>query len=166
MGARIESRQLPGIGVCQEIATKSGRRVAVVIRRTGERELVLSDPEDPDAARERIPLTDAEANALAEILGAPTVVAQLAGLQEQAEGLLTEQIPVAAGSRYDGRPLGDTKARTRTGASIVAVLRRGEVAPSPGPEFALQGGDLVVVVGTRDGIDGVAAILAGAFDPA
>jgi TrkA domain protein len=65
-------------------------------------------------------------------------------------------------SPFDGRPLGDTQARTRTGASIVAVLRGGMTHPSPGPDFVLRSGDLVVTVGTRDGIDQVARILDGA----
>jgi len=35
------------------------------------------------------------------------------------------------------------------------------VLPSPGPEFPFAAGELVVVVGTREGVDGVEAILAG-----
>ena len=58
------------------------------------------------------------------------------------------------------RKLGDTKARTRTSASIVAVLREGEVIVSPLPSFRFAAGDVVVVVGTRRGLDGVSAILA------
>ncbi|GAB3370636.1 hypothetical protein GCM10027452_30710 [Micromonospora halotolerans] len=85
-------------------------------------------------------------------------------MREQAAGLLTEQIAIPAGSRYVNRRLGDTKARTRTSASIVAVLRQGEVIVSPDPTFRFAAGDVVVVVGTRQGLDGVTAILAEA-DP-
>jgi TrkA domain protein len=42
----------------------------------------------------------------------------------------------------------------------VAVLRDGQVIASPGPEFVFQAGDVVVVVGTRQGLDGVSRILA------
>ena len=35
--------------------------------------------------------------------------------------------------------LGDTHLRTRTGASVVAVSRAGQVIPSPGPDFELVG---------------------------
>jgi len=98
------------------------------------------------------------------VLGASLMLGQLAGLRQQAAGLLTEQIAIPAGSKFVGRPLGDTRTRTRTGASIVAVLRDREVIASPGPPFVFEANDVVVAVGTREGLDGVTAILAGERD--
>lgn len=160
MNVEITSRVLPGIGVCQEVGLRDGHRVGIVTRRTGLRELVLYD-EDGDGAADTIALTDDEANAVAEILGAPQLTFRLAVLQRQAEGLIVEQLPVPADSPYAARPLGDTQARTRTGASIVAVLRHGAALPSPTPDFTLQAGDLVVTVGTQAAVDQVAHILDG-----
>lgn len=133
----------------------------MVTHRNGRRDLVLYDEDDPDASVADIPLTDDEADALADILGASLMLGQLSGLRQQAAGLLTEQISIPASSPYVGRQLGDTKARTRTSASIVAVLREREVIASPDPTFRFGAGDVVVVVGTRKGLDGVSAILAG-----
>ncbi|MCG5120804.1 potassium transporter TrkA, partial [Streptomyces sp. T7(2022)] len=62
---------------------------------------------------------------------------------------------------YAGRTLGDTQARTRTGASIVAVLRRTAAVPSPTPDFRFAIGDSLVVVGTREGVDAVAELITG-----
>ncbi|MBQ1023207.1 cation:proton antiporter regulatory subunit [Micromonospora sp. C95] len=160
MRVRVEQTALPGIGVRHELVTESGRRLGVVSHRSGRRDLVLYDPDDPDASAADIPLTDDEAEALADILGASLMLGQLSGLREQAAGLLTEQIAIPAASPYVNRPLGDTKARTRTGASIVAVLRDGEVNVSPAPSFRFAAGDVVVVVGTRHGLDAVTAIFA------
>ncbi|MDG4762913.1 TrkA C-terminal domain-containing protein [Solwaraspora sp. WMMD406] len=160
MRARVEQVALPGIGVRHDLLTESGRRIGVVSHRSGRRDLVLYDPDDPDASDADIPLTDAEAEALADILGASLMLGQLAGLRDQAAGLLTEQLMITAGSPYVGRTLGDTKTRTRTGASIVAVLRDREVLASPNPSFRFAAGDVVVVVGTRGGLDGVSGILA------
>jgi TrkA domain protein len=98
------------------------------------------------------------------VLGASLMLSSLAGLRQQAAGLLTEQIALPAGSRFVGRKLGDTQARTRTSSSIVAVLRDREVVPSPGPSFVFEANDVVVAVGTREGLDGVTAILAGDSD--
>lgn len=151
---------LPGIGVRHDLITESGRRVGVVSHRSGRRDLVLYDEDDPDACTADIPLTDDEAEALADILGASLILGQLSGLREQAAGLLTEQISIPAGTRYVGRQLGDTRARTRTSASIVAILREGQVIVSPDPSFRFEAGDVAVVVGTRQGLDGVIAILA------
>ncbi|KXK59237.1 potassium transporter TrkA [Micromonospora rosaria] len=160
MRVRVEQTALPGIGMRHELMTESGRRLGVVSHRNGRRDLVLYDPEDPDACQADIPLTDDEAEALADILGASLMLGQLSGLRDQAAGLLTEQIAIPAGSTYVNKRLGDTKARTRTSASIVAVLRHGEVIASPDPSFRFAAGDVVVVVGTRKGLDGVTAIFA------
>ena len=160
MNVDITSRVLPGIGVCQEVGLRDGHRLGIVTRRTGLRELVLYD-EDGDGAADTIALTDDEADAVAEILGAPQLTFRLAVLQRQAEGLIVEQLPVPADSPFAARPLGDTQARTRTGASIVAVLLHAAALPSPTPDITLQAGDLVVTVGTQAAIDQVAHILDG-----
>lgn len=160
MSLQIESRVLPGIGVCQELELHDGRRVGIVNRRDGHRDIVIYD-EDGEGAIGSITLDDDEANAVAELLGAPQLVMRLSDLQRDASHVLTEQLPVGAGSPFAGRPLGDTQARTLTGASIVAVLRGATTHASPGPDFVFQAGDLVVTVGTRQGLDDVARILDG-----
>jgi TrkA domain protein len=157
----VEAVALPGIGVRHAFATRQGRQVGVVSHRTGRRELVIYDTADPDACSEVIALTEGEADALAELLGAPRIVERLAAIREQVAGLVTDQVPIPPTSPYAGRTLGDTQARTRTGASIVAVLRRSEVIPSPAPDFLFQAGDVVVVVGTPEGVERVAEILSG-----
>ncbi len=143
-----------------DMVTESGRRLGVVSHRNGRRDLVLYDPDDPDGCSADIPLTDDEAEALADILGASLILGQLSGLREQAAGLLIEQIPIPAASTYVNRPMGDAKIRSRTGASIVAVLRAGEVIVSPAPTFRFAAGDVVVVVGNRQGLDAAGAIFA------
>jgi TrkA domain protein len=160
MSLSVTSRGLPGIGVCQELELHDGARVGVVTRRSGKRDLLVYDAEDPDAAAARVVLTESEALVIAELLGGPQLVSQLAAIN-QADGLVVEQLPLGTDSPFVGRPLGDTKARTRTGASIVAVLRDSVAMPSPGPEFILQAHDLVAVVGTQEAIDQLSAILDG-----
>lgn len=164
MGLRIESRVLPGIGVCQELELHDGRRMGVVTRRNGHRDIVIYDDEG-DGAAAAITLDDDEANVIAELLGAPQLVTRLTDLQRSVDEVITEQLPIPRTSSYAGRPLGQTQVRTRTGASIVAVLRDGSTHASPGPDFVLQAGDLVVTVGTREGLDEVARILDGGAPP-
>jgi TrkA domain protein len=156
----VERTTLPGIGVRHDLLTETGRRVGVVSHRNGRRHLVIFDADDPDSSVDSVPLTDDEAEALADILGASLMLGQLAELRQQAGGLLTEQVPITPGSPYAGRPLGHTRARTRTGVSIVAVLRERKVIPSPGPDFVFEAGDTVVAVGTRNGLDNLTEILA------
>lgn len=156
----MEQTALPGIGVRHDMVTEAGRRIGVVSHRTGRRDLLLYDRDDPDACLASLRLTDDEAEALADLLGASLMLGQLAGLRQQAAGLITEQVGLPPSSPYVGRPLGHTKVRTRTSASIVAVLRGGQVIPSPGPEFVFEASDVVVVVGTREALDRVTRILA------
>jgi TrkA domain protein len=155
----VQETALPGIGLRYDFVTRAGRRVAVVSHRTGQRELVVYDRDDPDAGREVLRLTGEEGDVLAELMGAPRIVERLANLHRQVEGLVTRQLRIEAGSPYAGRTLGDTQARTRTGASIVAVVRGSQVVASPRPDFRFDPADIVVVVGTPDGTDGVARLL-------
>jgi TrkA domain protein len=155
----IERVNLPGIGMRHSFTTGRDRRLGVVSHHTGRRDLVIYDKDDPDSAVVSVALSGAEANALAELLGTARLVERLTELNRQVEGLVTEQIAVAEGSPYAGRTLGDTAARTRTGASIVAVVRDRQVFASPRPDFRFDPGDVVVVVGTAEGTNGVARIL-------
>ncbi|MFE0423563.1 FGGY family carbohydrate kinase [Streptomyces sp. NPDC058953] len=74
--------------------------------------------------------------------------------------LVTEHIQIGTRSPYIGEVLAETRARARTGASIVAVLRRTGAHPSPGPDFRFALGDTLVAVGTREGVDALAEIIA------
>lgn len=161
MPAHVERAELPGIGIRHDINTEAGRRLSVVTFRDGRRELAIADEDDPDRAEDTLPLTDDESIALSEVLGGSLILTQLAGLREQVAGLYTEQIPVRADSPYVGRPLGETRARTLTRCSIVALLREDQVVPSPGPDDVFGAGDSLIVVGTRDGIDKLVRILNG-----
>lgn len=161
MAVRIEQVDLPGIGTRHDVITESGRRIGVVSLRTGERELAIFDRHDPDTSRDSIRLSEGEAAALADVLGASVLLGQLARLRETAEGLETEQLVIPGSSPYAGRLLGDTKARTRTSVSIVAIVRDAAVIPSPTPSQPIAAGDTLVAVGTRSGLDALANILAG-----
>ena len=155
----LERTKLPGIGLQHVMTTARGRQLGVISHRTGRRDLVVYDKEDPDSCIATVALTGEEANAIAELLGTGRVLEHLAELQRQVGGLNTEQLPITPGSPYDGRPLGDTRARTRTSASIVAVVRDKRIIPSPTPDFTFTAGDYVVVVGTAEGTTAVARIL-------
>ena len=65
-------------------------------------------------------------------------------------GLETEWVGLPEGDTVVGKSIGELQIRSSTGASIVAVVRGEEVMPNPGPEVALQAGDLVGVLGTPD----------------
>lgn len=157
----VEETPLPGVGLRHDFLAGDGRRVGVVSHRNGHRELLVYSRHDPDAASCVVRLSGDEAEALAELLGAPRVVDRIARLHDQIEGLVTEGVEIAAGSRFDGRTLAETETRTRTGASIIAVSRNGVIMPMPRTDFRFRAGDTIVVVGTRSGVGEAATLLAG-----
>jgi TrkA domain protein len=143
-----------------DFVTRKGRRIGVVSRRDGTRDLLVFDEDDPDACRVSIRLTPEEADALAELLGAPRIVERLVRLREVTEGLVTDGVEIAPGSPYDGRTLGETRARARTGATVVAVIRDGRLIPAPDATFRFVAGDHAIVVGTPEGVRGLGRLLA------
>lgn len=150
---------LPGVGLRYEFDNSDGDRIGVIAKRSGDFEVVLYSAADLDVARPVFRLTEDEADALAQILGAPRIAERFADLTREVPGLDAGQVLVGTDSPYVDRPLGDTQARTRTGASIVAIVRDEEVLPSPGPAEFLRAGDTLVVIGTSDGINRVTRIL-------
>ncbi|MBF6158486.1 cation:proton antiporter regulatory subunit [Nocardia cyriacigeorgica] len=155
----VDVTALPGIGVRKDFEVKSGRRIGVVAHRDGDIDLIVSKLEDPDACAAQVALTTDEAAVLANLLGAPQLVSRLNDDHRDMPGITTRQLPISDESPYSGRTLGETQMRTRTKVSIVAVMRAGQLHPSPGPDFTFTVGDLLVVVGTPDGLDAAAKIL-------
>jgi len=152
----VKETLLPGVGLRYEFNNADGDRISVIAHRKGDFEMFLcTTPADPDKARKLFRLTDREAEALAQILGAPRMVESYADLTKEIPGLDAGQVGIGPHSPYAGRPLGDAKARTRTGASIVAIVRGDQVIASPGPGEILQAHDVLVVIGTADGIAAV-----------
>ncbi len=150
---------LPSIGLRYEFTSHDGDRIGIVARRSGDFEVVLYARDDPDQARPVFRLTDEEADAVAQILGAPRIAERFTELTREVPGIDAGQAHVRPGSPFVDRPLGDTRARTRTGASIVAIVRNDEVLASPGPAETLRANDLLVVIGTEEGIAGVEEIV-------
>jgi TrkA domain protein len=156
----IRRTALPRIGMRHELTTRSGRRLGVVSHRTGRRDLVIYDQDDADLACETVELDGDEANAVAELLGGPRVDHGLEELHRVAEEPVTVKLTIRDDSPYAGRAMGEAGVRTRTGASVVAVARAGRLFISPAPSFVFAPGDLVVVMGSTEGISAAADILA------
>jgi TrkA domain protein len=157
----IQETALPGVGLRHDFTTRDGRQLGVVSYRTGRRDLLLYDRDDPDACQEVIRLSEEESDALADLLGAARLTGRLAELQQQLEGLAISWLTIREDSPYAEGTIADTQARSRTGVSIVAVLRAQTAFPAPTPSFGFQAGDTAVVVGTPVGVRALASLLDG-----
>lgn len=149
---------LPGVGVKYEMSTRGGTPLSLVVNRDGGSVLIAYDARDPDRASLTVPLDDDESDALAGLLNGASMVHRV---EEAARlpGVETSRIGIDQGAPYDGRTLGETQARTRTGCSIVAIVRGVDVVTSPGPEERFYSGDILVVVGTGSGIEQLHTII-------
>lgn len=154
---RLSSTPLPGIGVRYDLTTRDSRRLSVVAHRDGHRTISAYRRDDPDACDLSVRLTTEEAATLIDALMPAHHTPNLLSTTDL--GLVAERIELPGSSHWNGRLLGESRIRTDTGASIVAVLRRAEAIPSPAPDFRLAGGDTLIVIGTREGVEAAAEIL-------
>jgi len=152
---------LPGIGVRYEFTSELGDHVGVVIRRDGKRDVALYDRQDPDSCRGTMELTDSDASKLAELLGGTNITARLDSLRHMVEGLAIEWVTMPKTGGLTGQTIGDGHIRTTTSASVVAVIRSDSGIPGPGPEFRLEPGDTVLVMGSEDAVSKARIILIG-----
>jgi TrkA domain protein len=157
--SEIREVKLPGVGVRYEFQTAEGRRIGVISHRSGLREIYLSRSDDPDEFKRLLSLSPDEARTMAELLGATRVAEQLSELQQRIEGLVIDWLPVREDSAYAGRTIGDAQIRSRTGVSVVAIMRGEDALPAPGPEEKLDSGDYLVVVGTARGVEQTVELL-------
>jgi TrkA domain protein len=151
--------KLPGIGVRYEFETSAGDRVGVVVRRDGRRDFVVYDEIDPDSCRASVSMEPEETAALVEVLGGTKVTERLSDLRLEVEGLSIEWVTMPATARLTGRTIGDGRIRTTTGASVVAVIRGDRSIPGPGPDFGFEADDVVLVMGSTDGVQAAATLL-------
>ncbi len=157
----IYETPLPGIGVRYEFQADSGDHVGVVVRRDGKRDFALYDREDPDSCRGTVELSEADSAALVELLGGTSITSRLEGLRHQIEGLAIEWVTMPRDGGLTGRTIADGRIRTETSASIVAVIRGEDGNPGPGPDFLLEAGDTVLVMGSDAAVRKATAILVG-----
>ncbi|ELZ01792.1 cation:proton antiporter regulatory subunit [Natrialba asiatica] len=147
----IYESDLPGVGKKFEVELENDERLVIVTHNTGKRE-VYRKP-DPDADSEK--LFEAS-DRLARKIGTILEGAYFQPVQtERVETILSddtflEWYSVSEGAELAGQSITDARIRERTGVSIVAVQRAGEVIAPPGPETVIKADDTLVVVGDRE----------------
>ncbi len=154
----VTETKLPGVGVRHEFTTSSGERVGVLAHRSGRREIVVYDRADPDESTAILHLSRDDTRTLGELLGASQVSEALTAVQ-QLEGLAMDWITLPPGSPFLNETIAAGAFRTRTGVSIVAVIRGGSTVPAPDPSYRFEHGDIVVAIGTPEGLAQIRELL-------
>ncbi|MEW6117808.1 MAG: cation:proton antiporter [Nitrospirota bacterium] len=73
--------------------------------------------------------------------------------QDILKGIETEAYLVREGAAAGGHSIGELRFRTVTGCTIIAVQRKEHVHHNPSPEFTLEPGDILLLVGRREDIN-------------
>ena len=154
----IHETLLPGVGVRHEFTSAGGEHVALLTHRTGRRELAIYDRDDPDVCRTVLHLSGEDTAALGELLGTSQVSETVRRVQ-QLKGVAIDWITVEPDSEAAGETIADAEFRSKTGASVVAIIRGQSTVPAPGPGARLDGGDVIVAVGTPDGLERLRSLL-------
>jgi TrkA domain protein len=72
-----------------------------------------------------------------------------------------ERMRLAPQSTLAGKRLATTGLRSQTGALVLSVVRGNEEIATPGPQFRLLAGDVLVVVGQPHQLQAAARLIAG-----
>jgi len=147
---KVQETELPGIGKKFAFSLSSGERLVLVVHLTGEREVFLFRPKEEEPCFQ-LTLTDEEAREVALILGGaafePTPLPQA---DMVLKGMVIEWITVNRGSPLVGNSIADLQIRKRTGVSVIAIKRRGEIIPNPDPSEIILEDDILLLVGTGE----------------
>jgi len=157
----VRKTKLPGVGVRHEFTTEEGNDMAVIVHHDGRREILAYETDDPDACDSLATLSEPDTQTLAEILGVSHITETVKEIRQEIEGLAIEWLELPLASDHAGESIGSGSYRTRTGASIVAVIRDDVPFPAPDADFVLVGGDVLVAVGTGEGLTSLRTLLAG-----
>jgi monovalent cation:H+ antiporter-2, CPA2 family len=84
-----------------------------------------------------------------EMLRAPSLPpVEARDIAEALSAASTETLSVEPGSPAVGQTIGDLKLRSRTGATVIAVVHEGRTEINPGPERKLHAEDVLVLLGS------------------
>lgn len=157
--SEVRETKLPGVGVRHEFTSDDGSDVGVIVHHDGRREIMTYQREDPDACATLVTLSERDTQTLAEILGVSHVAETVGTIRQEIEGLALDWVELPGKSDLTGTSIGAGEFRSRTGASIVAVMRNDQPIPAPDADFVLYGGDVLVAVGTNEGLLALRALL-------
>ncbi len=68
-------------------------------------------------------------------------------------------VEIMQGTLAESRTIREIELRTRSGSSVIGILRNGTFHPNPGPEFSFMPGDLVALIGNPESREKAETIL-------
>lgn len=152
----VRETQVPGIGdrfvvEFDEEESEAGEeggspRLTVLVHNDGRREVFWRPDADADA-EELFAVDERDARRLGEILDGSYSEPVDSEVADALENAVVEWVEVPGGSALAGRTIGDAGIRTETRATVIAVQRGRRTFPTPGSDFRVEAGDVLVVAG-------------------
>ncbi|CAM3861300.1 MULTISPECIES: cation:proton antiporter regulatory subunit [Paenibacillus] len=146
----IRESDLPGIGKKFVIQARSGDKLVVVIHDDGRREMYHFEDDNPDETISQITLEDDEARQIAGIIGGMTYKPKaLETIEVTLEDLIIEWARIEPHYKCVDKTIAELEVRQRTGANVLAIVKRNEQKINPGPSDILTAGSTLVLAGER-----------------
>jgi len=144
--------ELPGIGIKYEIELPSGK-VAVIITELGKIQIYIL--EKGASKPSTVELTSKEALRLGSILTGSIFKGEDEGVEVIFTTLADLSIVVHSyivTKKIVGKTIGDLKIRSKTGATVLAISKKGRNIVNPDPSIKLEEDDIIVVIGEHEQI--------------
>ena len=146
----VYETDVPGVGRKFEYELGGEDRLVVLIHHDGKREVFRRPSADADGTK-LFELSDKQAREFGTILeGAYFQPVDLDSVDVPLGESIIEWTDLPDDSPLAGESLREAKVRQRTGVSVIAVQRGEETVANPGSGFELEGGDILVTLGTRE----------------
>lgn len=87
---------------------------------------------------------------LVSMLVAPDEYKTLAQLRMAEQQFDLHWVSIEPGSPLVDKTISEAEIRRASGASVVGVIRAGELTPNPGADFRFEAGDMVAIIGTAE----------------
>ncbi len=155
----VKETTLPGVGKKYVMALRQGGNLALIVKPDGDRQM-YHFREDDDRPCDVVKTDEEESQQLANLLGQPMLGAPDLDKLELALGdIEIEWVTLPETSPMVGKTLGDVPLRSKTGASIIAIMRGEEAMPNPDINTVFEAGDTVLVIGTSEQCDATRKLL-------
>jgi TrkA domain protein len=158
---QVEESVLPGLGKRVTFRRlKNSPDVAIVTFDDGRKELYINpDTMDPVVLK----LDPEESRLLGQAIVTewrPKTIIDYMSRSFQG-GMAMDQYTISEQSPLAGMTVMDTNLRASTGASIIALIKKGKTLYNPPPATVIAPGDVVVLIGDEDQLHKARAIIVG-----
>ncbi|RXT04901.1 cation:proton antiporter regulatory subunit [Ammoniphilus sp. CFH 90114] len=159
---KIKAADLPGIGKKLSFITAEQSMIVLIVHHTGKRELYFFEDADNDEADFSINLTGEETREFgAQLLGAMFQPVDMDKMKMFKNQIIIEWVDVSPASPLVQKTIAESQIRTKTGASIIGIVKGEDVIPVPDIHVVIHAGDTLMTVGKRDQMSALEALCRG-----